>query len=162
MTTTTGKHNGGPPWRTEKKSIKPKREPNKKSIHLEIETLLLIYLIEIEVCAGKVLSHVPSPTRARALAQGHSRPETFEIEARKVCAGKVLSHVPSPTRARIGVSSFTSRNLRDSGPQSVCPKSPKSCALELSKPRQYKKAVPRNVQTAVVLHIVSIWKYCYS
>ena len=33
--------------------------------------------------------------------------------ARKVCAGKVPSHVPSPTRACIGVSSFTSRNLRD-------------------------------------------------
>ena len=32
-------------------------------------------------------------------------------------------------RARHGVRSFTSRNLRNSGPQSVCRQSPKSCAF---------------------------------
>ena len=64
------------------------------------------------------------PTRARTFTS-----RNLQIVASKVCAGKVPSHVPSPTRARIGVSSFTSRNLRDSGPQSVCRQSPMSCAF---------------------------------
>ena len=43
--------------------------------------------------------------------------------------GSPMSCAFASVRARIGVRSFTSRNLRNSGPQSVCRQSPMSCAF---------------------------------
>ena len=56
--------------------------------------------------------HVEAP-------QGHPSPQSLVA----------LPFPPTRARVRISVSSFMSRNLRNSGSQSVCRQSPKSCAF---------------------------------